>query len=188
MKVHTWRWEAVHSLIVNLNQISKPHISPNFSCILYFQNRMLSRCSLTKETALLSLLCWGIDTCKSVEKEDAGVPFNHTMFSEQFLAIFSEEHNSQLSSAPEVSLLELEVPREARPLFCICEDKFGVSQHVELWVFPTFLLKLLPLISHSAETSIWHFLPYETFVFEDSDRKEKAKLSVTKRSVQLEGG
>lgn len=97
--------KSVHSLIMNLNEISKPHSFLNFSYILYFQNRDLSRWSLTSETLLLSLLCWGIDACKFVEKEGVRVPWLTLPCSQSiFWVICAEEPSPCLSSASEVSL------------------------------------------------------------------------------------
>lgn len=114
---------------------------------------------------------------------------NNTKFSENFNSYFSRRAQFPSIFSHRSFSDGTRATQTGGALVCICEGKFGVPQHVQLWTFSDNLWKLLPLRSHSAETSIWHFLPYETFVFEDNDRKEgKAKLSITKRSVQSEVG
>lgn len=173
---------------MNLNEILKPGSFPKFFYILCFQNRDLSRWSLTSETVLLSsvLRHWCLQICRKGRHKSSLV--NNSTFSAHFLVIYAEEPSPYISSASEVSLPESEVTGWAGPLFCICEDKFGGPQHVGLSVFSAHLPKLLPLSAHSAETSFDISFPMKPLFSKTVIEKRGRQNCQSQRSVELEAG
>lgn len=136
---------------------------------------------------VLTVLRYWLQICR--KRRHSSSLLNNTKFSEHFYSYFSRRAQFPSIFSHRSFSAGTRATQTGGALVCICEGKFGVPQHCSTLKLLRQFMKIAATEITFSWDSIWHFLPYETLVFEDNDRKEgKAKLSITKRSVQSEVG